>query len=474
MIPSARQLLGFSFDTTRFTGAAREVVEGVTIHRLELARDHLKRIVQRHQSYRPRGGDKFKNIYRLFVDHAGQGQQALGEHFNSPAMARKLAWSLCQVEQGQPWLARTEHLPLALSTINAHARASALDGLFDALLQNWTQPSAANTLRAYLGPRLRQYEGKRQVLLKAQENADYYLASSGAVRLGAGLVATGPALVRLSEHLSLPDHALKYEYFSEVAAAYAVTALRTPEYPRHIENLLEFLAVHEQSVAYKRCLAKIIIKLDNATDDGLRDRVQNMAFQRIGDPAHDHKWMAWDGATVQETEELKRAQKILGNWIARRFIIAFFDKIANLDQDRKEFWLRYTSHVTRFKVFSDHTTWYRLQSDKRLAPYIAGRFGDVNRTGGQSALMMEIKDRTIVEFSSDGAACYIYRNTNPLCPKFNARYASVAELRSSAMELLMRFSRDTYYAVEPEGRFLHIGPWQRRLSWWLLKYLGVR
>ena len=133
------------------------------------------------------------------------------------------------------------------------------------------------------------------------------------------------------------------------------------------------LEKHDNQHTYKRCLTRIIIRLDRDEPTELREDVLTMAFQCIGDPAHAPEWQPWPGASESEQGDLHTARQTLNSWIAQRFITAFFDKVA-MDRDRRLFWLQYAPHITRFKVFGDSETRYKLRRDERIRRYVDARF----------------------------------------------------------------------------------------------------
>lgn len=271
--------------------------------------------------------------------------------------------------------------------------------------------------------------------------------------------------------LRLPDHARGYPYVAELASAYTQNAMRAPSYRDYIRPILRFLSEHGRESTYKRCLSSMVLRLDRDNPVEERENVIQVAFRKIGDPAHAPKWQPRPEATKNERENIETARDTLNNWIAQRFITAFFDKVA-MDEDRRNFWLQYAPFVTRFKVFGDAGTRYKLRQDDRIQQYVDQRFDRIG--GSMSALLMEIEDRVIVEFGETGGACYVHREGSPSCPSFDRRYSHIRELRiGTDFPLLMRYSGNNYRDVKGEGRFPHTHDWKRRLRWWIKRKLGI-
>lgn len=196
------------------------------------------------------------------------------------------------------------------------------------------------------------------------------------------------------------------------------------------------------------------------------------ALHLIGDPANDAYWEPWEWASQEDRSNLKRAQAILNEWLTRRFITIFFDKIA-MDSDRKTFWLKYVRSISRFKIYGSHLTQYSLSQDERVRSNLDARFGILQDGGGnQSALVMVVKDYVLVEFSLKGAAFFAYRSSNPLCPNISYSSIRTRQLKLDT-ELLMRRMNNQVLSHRAEGRFAHHLGWERFLKWWLERYVGV-
>ena len=261
-------------------------------------------------------------------------------------------------------------------------------------------------------------------------------------------------------------------FADQIAVAYARTALRTAHATDALHSLLSFLEERDRGDVHKRCLAPIILATDARPDEAVKDRLQTVAFHTVGDPAHAHLWAPWAGASDQEAKELREAHAVLQRWIAQRFITVFFETVA-MDPDRREFWLRYAPHVSRFRIYGDHVTRRRLNEDARLRPFLPGRFCLGTAANGSNALMMRVKDRTIIEFGDVGNACYVYHADAPQTPTFEKCYPSANYLRRTSMDLLFRSSGMSIYEREEEGRVLHHSGWEVRFARWLQLHLGI-
>jgi hypothetical protein len=364
-------------------------------------------------------------------------------------------------------------LHTALDAIENQWRWRSFFGVFDTLLRTWDHDKTRGILQEFLSRKLHRYEGSRPRLLNIEEHRKAFFRSDGPTQIATSLLQADRSVTEAWDMLQLPEHTRGYPYAAALASAYTTNAMRAPSYRSHIRPVLRFLNRHDRKATYKRCLSNIILRLarDERVDE--RENVLQVAFRKVGDPAHAPEWQPWSGATDREEEDLESARETLNNWIAQRFITAFFNKVA-MDEDRRSFWLRYAPHVTRFKVYGDGSTEYKLRQDDRISQYVDQRFDKIQ--GSMSAMLLQIKDRVIVEFGKTGGACYIHRKDTPECPSLNQRYSHISNLRiGTSFPLLMRRSGERYYDVKDQGRFIHNPPdgWQRQLDWWMRRKLDI-
>ena len=149
-----------------------------------------------------------------------------------------------------------------------------------------------------------------------------------------------------------------------------------PNYTSYVKGIIEFLHRHDHKPISKQCLSKFIIKIDNSNNLDSQDYVESEALRLIGDLGIDALWSPWEGAKTIDEQELKKARTILNEWITKKFIGLFFEKLA-MDSDRKEFWMRYAKKISKFKIFSHTTDAYNLKQDQRLVPYLKTRLGEL-------------------------------------------------------------------------------------------------
>lgn len=470
---SAQEILGVRIRAQDLRDGGTQLLKDYTERKLIRAQKSLKELTQGHSTYRQRDRGQVGEAYRLFMEHYPEGRNAVRAVFDTSRKARRLAWALCyRGQNGETTIAQSQsHLRTALDVIEDRWRWHSFFGIFDTLLRTWHHDGPRRILQKFLSRTLGEYDGSRPRLVNLKEHREAFFQADGPTQLAVSLLQSGRPITEAWERLRLPEHTQGYVYAAALARAYTTNAMRAPSPRRHIRPILRFLNAHGRKATYKRCLSTIILRLDREEPVDERENVLQIAFRKIGDPAHAPEWQPWPGATDRETEDLENARDTLNNWIAQRFITAFFNKVA-MDEDRRSFWLRYAPHVTRFKVYGDGNARHKLRQDRRIRKYVSQRFSKIG--GSMSALLMQIGNRVIVEFGKVGGACYIHRKGAPDCPSFDKRYSHIREFRlGTDFPLLMRYSGGKYRAVKDQGRFLHKHDWERRLDWWMRRKLGV-
>lgn len=468
---TARDILGVRFSAPAL--AVADVFDPQVEARLDRVSTRLKRIAETRAAIDVATPPDAAEIARLFVRLATGSPGDLPKAFGTGRMARKLAASLCFRDKEILPIARSEHLEAALNLLRPHHRPSILLGTLDALLRTWDDAAHASRLRAFLRPRLAAYEGKLQSLRRARENHRYILSPDGADALGADMALKGRPFGDAIDTLALSARARTTPFCDQAAVAYARTALRTTHATAALHSLLSFLEERDRGDVHKRCLAPIILAVDARPNDAVQGRLETIAFHTVGDPAYAHLWAPWPGASPREVDELAQAHVVLQRWIAQRIITVFFETVA-MDPDRREFWLQYARHVSHFRIYGDEHARGRFNKDARLRPFLRSRFCLGTAANGSNALMMRVKDRTIVEFGDIGNACYVYHANASHTPPFDKCLRAADRLKRTSMPLLFRSTGLSIHSERQEGRVLHHPQgWQVRFAKWFQTHLGI-
>jgi hypothetical protein len=482
---SARELLGWNFNEERFVKAAQEIAGPDVERNIIKATYQLENLINSAENVRIGILPDSSKLYRHFMVlcHNNQISQCKN-FFGNPKQARKLSFILSFREDNAPAIAETKYINVALEILEAHWRDSMLVGLVYTLLHCWESPYA-ESLRYFVGEKFKVLRSQRPVLRKLQTNQRFFSDQNGPTLLGAQLISKDKPLSEIWNTLGFEANMVDAPYFSDVCIAYTQSQLRKGYHLQAIEQIVDFLGKHQQSKTSKLVLTLLLKKAELFDNQDFRDLLKEVAFRLIGDPENDAYWSPWDGASIQQAQQLKEAQAILNGWIIQQFINIFFDSLA-MDSDRKHFWSKYLKHIRRFKIFGQEYMRSRLKLDQRIAPFLDTRFGLLEGNSDQNALVMMVKDFYLIEFSYSGSAFYAYPTTIIDAPDMSKHRLSINQLkplsiRNQSKQLIRREKNyDIYlgrsidgYEVQESGRLGHSGNWQERLSYWLKKQIGI-
>lgn len=473
----AAAILGFSLDMVHYGESGKSIIYEPTRQKNERASKNLQRISERVSESKPtRPADA--NIYHRFMELAPYGTSRLLAEFNTFRKVRKLTWSLDYCEEGTSPIIHSTFFDAALTVINRRWRAYMIVAIVYALLRNWSELHNENGTRllGFLTAKLRLYPGRRENLKILRDNLQYLQTTRSPVLYASHLLRNRLNLSNAPSYLGLPGYMIvNLDYFSQVGRAFTQLSLREDDLESRLDEIYDFLKKHQNKATNKFCLSSIIIRVDKSGNVAVQEKTKQIAVELIGDPEYRENWEPWELAKEEDKEQLKEARSILNEWLTRDFLDIFFERLANMDTARKNFWLKYTKHISRFKIYGTGVTRRMLAEDRRIRDLLGPRFGYL--TGSethQSALVMVIKSYLLAEFSQTGAAFYAYLSSNPLVPDISKEVLSSRAIRrAQEMDHLMRRRGLQRYNVRQEGRFSHQSGWEYHLSWWLTNYLGI-
>lgn len=449
---SARELLQFNFDANAF---ARRAPQPIKISQQTL--DILDDIVQKHEDMERElpNREDLRQIYHSFIK-----SYRIGRHhteFDSLKRTRQLAWALTYSEGELPRIVDTPQLSDALMLIEDHFSISALLGVFDTLLQAWDTPNAGR-LRAFVRRHLTNYEGRRTFVQKLKANMRWYCEQNSATLLAMTLLRSQAKLSEVWSSLELRDHTHSYPYFGAVAEAYIVLNSHLDQ--EILENVIEFVEIHNNHKTSRAVVSKLIEGLGYDASEHLRQPLQSYALREWGDPRI-------TGGTVRWHSVSDEAKQIFTRWITKEDLRFFFDAVARACNDekfayRKAFWLAYLEHISFCRPVLRRNARYLFRNDPQILEYYRER-RPATLTGGDSnqhAFIIQIGNHTFVEFST-AAACYVYDDTNCPFSLGNSEY-NMTELRNQ---------------LWVEHRVIHRNAedysWQRDFASWLRSNLRI-
>ena len=472
---TAKKLLKFNFDERLFSATFDNLLLPSTLREIKNAQTKIKEIELKFSPFKIKVPPDVGKIFRLFMEDAKKGYQFVENDFNNnTSYVRKLAWSLSYQENGKS-IIQSEYYLQALKIIDDNFKISMLLPLFDALMKNWISADT-KPLKRLISEKLQNINSKKQNFKAIKSKAVYYLPSNGIIALCEEIIKDDEQLDKLLDFLEIPQSMVRYEYFGEAAETYTKLITRNPDFIDKIDEILSFLKKHHSKDTHKKCIEKIVLKL-NETDatESIRMKILNFCFQYIGDPSSDHKWSPWVNSNKNDRQNLEDARKVLNNWLAKKFIYLFFDKLS-MDSDRRIFWNRYINYVTNFKIYMDSAA---VESFKRnnqeIEPAILKhKLGILDYGGGTSSFVLAIKNYYFVEFSQTGGACYIYKSENENKPNLNWGSVSLSQLKNSNNRQMAVSLKAGYYHHREEGRVFHQRNWQPKFKFWMEEHLGIR
>ena len=470
---TAKKLLKFNFDERLFSATFDNLLLPSTSREIKNAQTKIKEIELKFSPFKLKEPPDVGKIFRLFMEDAKKGYQFVENDFNNTSYVRKLAWSLSYRENGKS-IIQSEHYLEALKIIDNNFKISMLLPLFYALMKNWISTDT-KPLKRLISEKLQNINSEKRNYKAIKSKAIYYLPSNGIIALCEEIIKNDEQLDNILDFIEVPQSMAHYEYFSEAAETYTTLIIRTPNFINKLDEILSFLKKHNSKDTHKKCIGKIVLKLNQIdASESIRMKIINFCFQYIGDPSLDHEWSPWKKSNENDKQNLEDARKVLNNWLAKKFIYLFFEKLS-MDSDRRFFWNRYIDHVTNFKIYMDNTAvWSFKRNNQDIEPAILKhKLGILEYGGGTSSFVLVIKNYHFVEFSQTGGACYIYKSENEFKPNLNWDRISLSQLKNSNnRQMAVRLKGGYYYHID-EGRVFHQGKWQPKFRFWMKEHLGI-
>ncbi len=458
---SAKKILEFNYDADAF---GRRAPQPAKPSKQNL--DILEEIVKKHGDADHKSPDRedLHQIYHVFTQSSRN--ETLGQEFGTTKRIRQLSWALTFSENKQPRIVDTPQLKDALQLIENRLRTSSLFGVFNALLQVWDTPNA-DMLRAFVKKHLTDYSGTRKSVQKLKANMEWYCEKNSTTQLATELLRSNKKLSDVWSFLELPDRTQNYMYFSEVAKAFVSLNRITDK--EVLTDVINFLEKHNNDKTNRSILSKLIEKLGDKASEDFRAPVQTYVLSEWQDPRIVGADVKWYGVS-------KEARKIFTKWLTEADLEFFFGIVAKACKDenfryRKAFWLAYLEHITFCRPILHKDAEVLFKGNRY---YEESRKSVATLSGGgrnQHAFIIQIGNHTCVEFSSTGAACYVYENVNLPFDLDEVKY-HLNELRRTDLK------RNNHTYTPPLKHWQpHYGAekysWQRSFAKWIEDELGI-
>lgn len=356
-------------------------------------------------------------------------------------------------------------LDYVLAVLEKNWRNLFMNGIVSSLLSSWneTEPEYRSRLCLFLQTKLEQYNGHSRRYNTLKDHADWF-DESGPMRMAALLIARGRELTEAPALLGYKSATIRQSYYSDVILQYIRRkAIADTTY---IESILK---LHPLDRTKKLLIVSMVEKAEQEGDAMKQAMLCAFINRTLGKVEYLETWAPFPGATPDEAQRLRRAMTLVRTWLTRKVIEVFFEECIQ-DPDRRDFWLRYISHVSRFKIVGSRATYIRLMNNSSIADVLKSYFIILAQgTRAQtSALVLSIRDKVIAEFSDSGAV-YVYdRNDAVAYNVFNRQFVSIInDLKRPQMGSLVDISPWGFCDCNQTGRLVHRGEWQYRLNLWM-------
>lgn len=475
---TVNEILDFNFSAINLQQAARSAISA-GIRRLHEVR--INKLIKIREDvgeaeYKEPPHATIQQVFKKFKSIIEKDRHLL-ENFDKREL-KTLAYSLSHSEYNSSQIfSKPNELDFVFQALETSWKDSFLIGLIDCYLRNWetNHTSSAEKLGNFIFKKLRNYDGNRTVLKSLKSNMKFFDGKNGDSYLGSELAKQNKQIKEATKFLSLPENRFVYPYFSKVILAYYV--VRKNDVQQFIDDLNNALNEHKNSVTDRRLISQLIIQANKPEFIQIKEKVKRIALERLLDPQRkDSIWHPFEGATENETTDIRTAKKIVLQWIAEQFINVFFEKCIN-DTRRKRFWLKYAKEITDFRVVGSTAIRRILMNDERISEIVSPRFSKTNSTNDRnSALMFIMKTHLFIEFSDEGAF-YAYSLSNSRAPSIEEPYYfSTSNLKTPSMPWLAYPSGRSIYSMNDEGRLGHNDgdlAWEDVAIHWLKNKVGI-
>lgn len=453
MADTADILLGFNFDPDIFAEGIRNGLSGSVLQgniaRIDRCKDHLL------------GGEpSFEDLdleeFRSYLRSCYMAKVPVAEVVTEKRQLRALSYSLEAKEV-------YEFIRYELQVMEANWSATYLRGLMHSLLHHWMDLNLDSrvAISGFLIEALRKSESKSA---RRMRDMAAYINEQGPSRLGEYLRETSLPLKDALGIFDLPSDRITYTYFSDCIASYYINA-DSSRYP----EIRAVLKEHNNVRTTKKLIPLMV--LTEAEKRTLGKEITDFAVSMIGDPSIESNWAPFEGATELEAKNLERAREAVLAALSAAVINIFFNTLCD-DSKRRNFWLKHTKKIKDFRVYG--SSYSRQLIASAVDPKVLRRhFITIPSNSNTCALVMFMGDYAIIEFTDVGAL-YVYRKGSQLYDLImgqGGKVENVGDLKISSLSNLV--DEDGYYSsLSDEGRMVHIGHWDKRMTRWLNNKIG--
>lgn len=452
-------LLGFHFQADVFVKMGNNVINNALISEIEKKTIELNEISNKFDAIGS-GVDKSIDMDKLLKDINMYGKLPEIHQGMENRVFRALCYYLSEIKSDA--IISDILLQLDEKWVN-----SFFCGLIDYVFQFWNPLSNRFCMiRDFLTDKLIEYGGSNPKYIYLRENLNF-LEDNAPVTLGAMLKKEGKSVLQCTEVLGMSESKITYNYFSDVI--YSYYCYKFDESVGY-EELVDVLNKHNNALTDKSVIPLFVVKKKNISASW-KDVLETLAKQRIGDCENNAKWSLPAEIETERHDLLKEAQEKIRIWTNEKYISLYFEKCVG-ETERKRFWLRYVKQIDKIRIAGPILIKGMLETNSILRQLL-DRFilATKNTSKDTSAIIMKIRGKVYIEFSETGNALYVYEENNlPIDKLFSCNSISaIAGLKQTYLGMLIDNSSWGEYHNE-YGRMVHIGEWERRLSYYISKH----
>lgn len=381
----------------------------------------------------------------------------MGE-LESPRYLRVLCYYLDSKDLSEPTLLESDKFIPILQILDNRWKDSFLTPLILLILKSYGLPDVQERIDKYLSPLVRKhlpaYSGKRPVPLAAQRNQEL-IFHTDPVAFATRLIYTKKEWFSACESAEIPARMLGTSFFGIALIEFISRSNSTACYLD--DSFLSRIKEISSPDLLKSLLAYLIEQ--HGKDSAMEPALTAQAFKYIGDPMVISRWRCGEHPYIRFNSMLGTAREKVLEWINKQVLGYFFEK-AEMDGGRKEFWNKYTPKMQQIRIamYRSSFSGFQTSNNPDLDKWLEHRLIRIRSSTQGIGLVMEYGDWVIVEFGSQGNACYFYRKDNPFLRDLDKGINSLSYLKQTYLNVL------NYPPYDGEGRFIHSEGWEYKLK----------
>lgn len=471
MVKNINELFGIEFDANGYIASAKSVVTEYVVRNIKQREADIakcsKEISERFPTVSPPNISDLTQIKKKFALY--KSDSSLSLDFFMDKEIRSMCYFANQIANNM------EDYHILIDLIQKRWRQSFLNGLMFCLLSNWSQFEyiiVAKEFKSFIINQLTNYSGQRQHLCTMKSNIKF-LKDGGSLELGKFILSSQQSMLDAPSIIGLKERDFGYSYFSKAIQYYFKNKTRT-----NIAELEEVLTLHANTTTTKIVVSDKIIKANELQNNSFSvNSIKRIALKLVGDPFVQANWNII-GVTQDYASQIDKAHRILKKWMIKTYVNVAFEKLI-VDEDRKQFWLRYVNFIDDIKFVGSMTHKQIIHTipEPELENSIQNCFYNTIacRNSLKCAVAIVIKNFVFIEFSEKGNALYVYDNDKMLQRIESNSVFRVDDLKETSMNWLTipNYYYYRYQDLPSTGRFPHTTGWQRKLSTWFDIKLGI-